>query len=1320
VKQPTNLSRPIVIFISTMLLFAAVVWGQATSSLRGSVTDPSGAAIPNATLHLVSKDTDVNRSTTSDAQGNYIFAEVPPGNYRLTVQAPGFAKYEQVGIQLEVSLPATANIKMKLGTAQETVTVTEAAAPINTTDASLGNNFGTLQINTLPFDGLDSTQILSLQPGVVYLDPNVTDATNDSRSGSVNGGRSDQTNVTVDGLDNNDQLNGYAFTGALRTTLESTEEFRVTTASGNADEGRSSGAQVSLITKSGTNNFHGSLYEANRNIYGRANNWFNKNAESISDEPNVPPALVRNVFGGSLGGPIKKDRLFFFFNYEGLRQAEAAQVTQTVPSASMRDGVIMYLCANQGQCPAGTVTGYSGNSYTVPAGDYGLTPANLASMDRGAVTNGNCLNPANTYGVPGCGPSLNVMNYFATGLNGKAYPLPNTDAVGDTLDVRGYTFPSGNPLHQNTSIARLDYNITQNGNHKLFARANLQDDRGLGTSQFPGQPASSVNLNGNRGIFAGYTAVLRSNLVNDLRYGFIRQSGGTGGLNDTQHEVFLRGISDPTAFTRSTTTIVPVHNLVDTLSWTKDNHTLEFGGNYRQVDNERSSFANSFFDAVTNVGALNVTAIAGTGTDLDPDSHGFPMVDPGFAPSYDYATLALVGAVTEIDAEINYNKQGNQIGNPIAGTPPGGPVFDEGAPVKRHFRDHEGEWFAQDSWRIKPNLTFTFGARYSLLQPPYETTGTQVAPTTSIGDEFATRAKDMEQGIVYNPLISFGLAGQANGGKPYWNWDYKDIAPRLALAWSPGFSSGFLGSLFGGPGKSSIRMGYGIYYDHFGEGIVNTFDKEGSFGLSTSEGNPLGVLGISQFPRFIDRLTIPSSLFSLLAPPSTGPFPRTPEVGGFVYTWGLDDKLKTPYSQVFDFSIERDLGRGYSLDVAYVGRLGRRLLSNIDFGMPLDLTDPASKTDYFSSAKLFDQLNRQGVDISDPRVQSIPFWQDLFPTAAGLPLTGCAPNSTGITNPTATQVMFDYFCNYTFNETTAIQNIDTCVPVCATINGVSNPFTFYLQQYISLYGWASIGTSDYQSFQVSLRRSMSSGLMFDLNYTLSKSTDIGSDAERICVYCAGGGFSSDIINAWNPRLQHALSDFDTTHQINANWVYQLPFGRGRRYGSDMGRALDAVVGGWQIAGLGRWTSGFPFSVGTIFGFPTNWFLTGNADQIGHPKTGNYFELLSGGSNKTENVFANPSSAFNDFIPPYPGDAGARNTLRGDGYFGIDASLQKVWSLGESRTLRLSWDTFNVTNTVRFDAQSSYPGLFGGPASFGNYSTLLNDPRKMQFDLKFAF
>lgn len=1312
--------------LCVILLAAASVWPQtATTSLRGTITDPSGAAIPNATVRLANADTGLERTVTSDAQGYYIFLEVVPGNYKLTVEAPGFTQYQQLGVQLQVSLPATVNVGMKVGQAQQTVTVTEAAPTVNTTDATLGNNFDSLKISTLPFDGLDSTQILSLQPGVVYIAD--TNQTNDSRSGSVNGGRSDQTNVTVDGLDNNDQLNGYAFQGALRTTLESTEEFRVTTANGNADQGRSSGAQVSLVTKSGTNSFHGSLYAANRNIYGRANNWFNKYAQATSDPPlpNVAPPFVRNVFGGSLGGPIKKDRLFFFFNYEGLRKAEAAQVNRFVPSASMRDGVIMYKCADSTQCTGGSVTGFSGTSYGVPAGDFGLSPANLASMDQGAVSEGNCLNPANTFGVPGCGPSLNVMKYFATAQNGNPFPVPNTDSIGDTLDIRGFTFPSGNPLHQNTSILRLDYNITQNGNHKLFLRANYQDDRGSGVSQFPGQPASTVDLNGNRGIFAGYTAVLRSNMVNDLRYGFIRQSGGSGGLNDKQHEVFLRGIDDPTAFTRSITTVVPVHNIVDNFTWTRGNHTITLGGNFRQIDNERSSFQNSFFQAESNVGSLNFTAISGTGSDLDPSAQAdgcpaaqcpwsFPAVDSGFAPSYDFATLALVGAITEIDAKINYNKQGNQIGTPIQGTP-----FSEGAPVTRHFRDHELETFLQDSWRLRPNLTLTFGARYSLLQPPYETTGTQVAPTTSIGNEFATREKDQQLGIVYNPLLSFDLAGQANGKKPYWNWDYKDVAPRVALAWSPSYSSGFLGRVFGGAGKSSVRVGYGIYFDHFGEGIVNTFDQEGSFGLSTSEGNPLGALGISDFPRFIDRFTIPQSLFSLLAPPSTGPFPRTPEPGGFVYTWGLDDRLKTPYSHVFDLSIERDLGHGYSLDAAYVGRMGRRLLTNMDLGMPLNLTDPSSKTNYFSAARNFDQLARAGVDISDPRVQSIPYWQDLFPGAAGV-ITGCAPNSSGISNPTATQAMFDLFSCFVENETTAIQVTDGCYPACATVNGVSTPFAFYMQQYISLYGWSSIGNSDYHGLEITLRKAMSSGLTFDFNYTFSKSTDIGSDAERICVWCGGSGFSSDIINAWDPNLQHALSDFDTTHQINANWLYQLPVGRGRHYGSDMNRALDAVVGGWQISGLGRWTSGFPFSVGTIFGFPTNWFLTGNADQIGHPKTGTFYELLPGASNKTINAFADPTSAFNDFTPPFPGEAGSRNTLRGPGYFGLDMSLQKVWNLGESRTLRLSWDTFNVTNAVRFDAQSSYPSLFGGPSSFGNYSTLLNDSRKMQFDLRFGF
>jgi Carboxypeptidase regulatory-like domain len=1297
------------------MLCAALTMAKAqiaTTSLRGVVTDQSGASVPGAKVTVLDPATSYSRTTTASKDGGYEFTQLPPATYQVTVNAKGFKSYEQARLTLLVSTPATMDVKLEVGEMTQTVSVTESSAPaVNTTDATLGNAFGTQQITTLPFDGRDPTQILSLQPGVMYFDtantnintndPNSTQL-EDSRSGAVNGARSDQSNITVDGIDNNDQLYGLAFTGALRSTLESTEEFRVTTAAGEADEGRSSGAQVNLVTKSGTNKVHGSLYEYNRNILGRANNWFNKNEESLAGDPNEPGGFVRNVFGGALGGPIKKDRLFFFLNYEGLRQAEAIQTTRAVPSLSLRDGVLIYQCDSPGSCPGGNVQGASGKNYSVPQGFFGLSPAQLASMDMGAVANGTCTAPG--HWGPGCGPDPSALALL------QSYPMPNTLAGGngaDGINVVGYTFPSPAPVHQNTGILKIDYNINQSGSHKFFARVNYQDDHSYLPEEFPGQPATYVETNGNKGLAFGYTAVFDANHINSLRYGLIRQSLGEDGANNTQHHVIFRGLDDPSAFTRTTATVVPVHNIVDDFTWVKGTHTIQWGGNLRIVDNKRISNNQSFFDAETNAGWLADTGIAGTGTDLDPGAFNFPAVASGFATSYDWAAMDAMGIIPEIDAYYNLTKNGT--------------VLPEGTAVPRHFRAHELEFYLQDSWRIKPNLTINYGTRYTLLQPPYETTGTQVAPTISLNQWFDERESFMKEGEVYNPTLDFALAGQANGKKPYWSWDYKDIGPRLSVAWSPGIWK----SLFGGPGKSSIRAGWGLYFDHFGEGLVNTFDRQGSFGLTTYESN-FPELTVDNSPRFTNQFTIPQGLYNILAseePPPTGGARFEPPEGGLAVGWGLDDKIKTPYSHVIDFSIERDLGHQYSIDVAYVGRLGRRLLENEDLAMPLDLMDPKSHMDYFAAATLLSKYARANTPIN--QIPKIAYWEDFFPTAAGKP-SACesqglvCPPGTYPANPTATQAMYDIYYPNATNETLALQYADTeCIPACATVDGHTREFQYYTGQFTSLYTWTNAGYSDYHAMEITLRKEMSGGLLFDLNYTLSKSTDLGSDAERVSLY-EGGGFASDIINAWEPQLQHALSDFDATHQVNANWIYQLPFGGGRKFGSGWNHWMDAAFGGWQIAGLWRWTSGLPFNVANGFDFPTDWELAGNANLVGPlPATGTTYTTLPGAANPTINMFKNPVQALQSFGYPFPGQAGQRNILRGPGYFSIDASLQKQWSLGEQRSLRLGWDVYNITNSVRFDAANVLPEI-DITDTFGNYTNTLNDSRKMQFSLRFEF
>src|SRR6266851_6130695 len=341
-----NRAKRLLFSILVVLTVNGTVFPQTSStSLQGTVTDPSGSAIVGATVVLANSESKLERTIETGMQGEYRFIALPPGTYTLTVTAKGFSHYQQTDLQLLVNTPATPNVRLKVGGTSENVTVMGEAPVLNEVDASLGNSFDQNQVREIPIEGRNVAELLSLQAGVAYTgNRKDIDKDQDTRSGSVNGARSDQSNITLDGVDVNDQVAGYAFTSVLPTTLDSVQEFRVTTANYNADQGTGSGAQVALITKSGTNSFHGSLYEYHRNTITSANDWFVKNAEALSGERNVPDKLIRNIFGASVGGPIQKNRLFFFVNYEGTRRREEDSTVRSIPSPAMRDGVIQYQC----------------------------------------------------------------------------------------------------------------------------------------------------------------------------------------------------------------------------------------------------------------------------------------------------------------------------------------------------------------------------------------------------------------------------------------------------------------------------------------------------------------------------------------------------------------------------------------------------------------------------------------------------------------------------------------------------------------------------------------------------------------------------------------------------------------------------------------------------------------------------------------------------------------------------------------------------------------------------------------------------------------
>jgi hypothetical protein len=1302
-------------FLSLLLIVAGAKAQTGTSSLRGTVTDKSGAAISGARVSLSNTAQAVNRATVSSDTGAYAFQALPPGNYTLSVELASFRRYERKDVELLVNVPNTVDVRMEIGEASSVVEVTGQIETVNTTDATLGNAFDSRQVLALPFEGREAASILSLQPGVLFLADNAQRDTNvDSRSGALNGGRSDQANITLDGVDNNRQLTGDAFQGAVRSTLDSIEEFRVTTGGANADQGRSSGGQIALVTKSGTNNFHGSAYLQDRSHIGEANDWFNKHAELNSGQPNTPQGLSRNVFGASLGGPIIKDRLFFFGTYEGLRQNEAQQFNRNVPSSTLRDGIVEYPCAPvvdaNGNvtktatqvCPAGnTVTGASGTIYPVAAGAFGLGPAQIKTTDPNCTGLGTC--------PQGNGPDPAALAVF------RKYPQPNSQICtnNDGFNIGCYTFSSPLPKRQNTSIAKLDYNLTKSGTHRLFIRGNYQADAQSSGSQFSGTPANSVLRDTSRALGVGYTAVFSSTLVNSFHYGFTRQSVANVGL-ETQGIVDFRLIDNLVPRTSTAAFHLPVHNFVDDLSWTKGKHTLQFGTNLRRIDHVSQSNATSFNSAETNFAFLN-TAPAGNGGSLDPAAFGFPAVDPASKTVYNGPIIDLVGIITQATANSNQDKTGK--------------LFGQGQPVPRDFRAWEYEWYMQDVWHATTNLTITAGLRYDILEPPYEVNGNQAAPDISLNDFVTTRGELAAKGQIFSPTFGFNLSGQGNGKKPYWPYDFKNLGPRLAIAYAPAPSGGLLRSIFGEHGKSSIRAGFGIVYDHFGQGIVNSFDQTGTFGLSTSVTNAASVQSIDGGARFtaLNNIPVSSSNGVLLSPAPGGGFPKVPPISTLAsnfqqIAYGLDDKLKTPYSELVDLSVTRELPGGLTFEAAYVGRFAHRLLVQRDLAAPVDLKDPKSGMDYYSAATKLSKAFYSGATTVAP----IPYWENLFPGAAGT----CGAGTS------ATQCIYElYQTNIgpgTFGETNAIFNFDSfCFPACLNQQpgqapGPSGqpggPFQFYNPQYTALYAWSSIGFSNYNAGQFTLRSRPTHGLQFDFNYTYSKSIDIGSDAERAPNF---GGLSA-VINTWSPYQLRGVSDFDTTHSINANFIQDLPFGRGKRFGHDWGHALDALAGGWQVSGIGRWTSGLPFSVSDGFTFPTNFQLSGNAFNTKPVQTGlsflgaagDPFAFTLGPGSLTTPLSPNPDGSSN-FRFAFPGESGQRNNFRGQGFFGIDMGVSKSIRFKEGWDLRLNAYAFNVTNSVRFDPATISAALDTAP-SFGQYSQSLTSSRRFEFGARFSF
>ncbi|PYU76006.1 MAG: hypothetical protein DMG49_02100 [Acidobacteria bacterium] len=1042
-----------------------------------------------------------------------------------------------------------------------------------------------------------------------------------------------------------------------------------------------------------------------------------KQSELNIGAPNKPLKLNRNIFGASLGGPLRKDRLFFFTNYEGTREREEQRAERVIPTPSLCQGIFRYLDGG-------------GNLVT-------FTPTDLMNLDPLHVG----INPT----------MLDLTNH--TGYLDKTFCTGNTvtndPSAGDGLNYAGFVFRAPTSLDNDVFIARADYRLTADGRHLIFWRGALQDLRNPGAPFLPGDAPQQTTADHSKGFAFGYTAILSSTLANSFHWGYTRQSFGIVGNTNQPWNTFL-GLDQGITYSRNFQ--VGTHNLLDDFSWTKKNHVFQFGAAIGLARDPRTSFLHSSHLGIGTTNWTSPIGFAGTTSTLDPANvAAHPLInapEPLSATQYDRPLLALYGMISDVVANYNLDRNGN--------------ALPQGSPVKRNYGLDWYEFYGQDTWRMKPNFTLTYGLRWSLFPPPWETNGLQTAPTFGLGTQFDLNVKNMKQGLGYTsePPIAFTLGGPVNRGPGFYVFEKTDFSPRISIAYSPRPRGGLLRSIFGENDKTVFRAGFSRVYDRAGFALLNTSDQVGAAGLTTTLQNTcctFGVTGAEDLPRVTGINTIPTvnqnGVQFLIPPPPRG-FPQVPNLAAEANLWANDNTLKTPHGYAVDFSVGRELPKRFSLQFSYVGRFGHRLLTQRDLNQPLDIVDPKTGIDYYAAASALSKLARAGFNSNQVTAATVgptaQYWVDMLPTLRpGATqymdlFTGFTPTTTNTTDGLL-QSVFDLYYNPALSvigdEIVGLADIDLYgglgdnTPVPPGSNPVPYFFngppgllgnssgTYLSNQAISMYGWSSIGTSNYHALQVSLRKQFSHGVQFDFNYTFSKSIDITSAASRVGFSVYGyqniGLVGSRLANDFSPNLARAVSDFDLTQQMNVNWIADLPIGKGRALAGNVSGVVNAFIGGWQVSGLARWTSGFPFSVDGGQRWPTNWFLTAIAEMTARPKTGVYKR------NGSVSVFADPAAAQADFTLPLPGGVGSRNVLRGDGFASWDMSLGKSWKMPwESHSLQFRWEVFNVPNLTRFNAQgvgaSLLTSLTQSPGSFGAYNSLLTQPRVMQFALRYEF
>lgn len=1321
-------------------------WSQstATGTVSGQVTDPQNAVVAGAQVKVTDITTNNTLTAMTNDAGRYSFLNVPPGNYSITITKTGFSVYKVDGQRVEVGQLLTINAALQLGSTSTIVEVSSVAgAGLQTTNSTVGTTISGQSLLLLPNLGRDASTLAIFQPGV-------------SPDGSVAGAIFDQNTFQLDGGNNTNDMDGSmniytpsfgsmsaycpscsgAPTGTVPTPVESIEQFKVATSGQTADFNSSSGSQVQMVTKRGTNALHGSGYEYYfaTNV-GAANSWDN-NHTPAGGLPYTPlPVTHSNRFGASLGGPMLPKFLggktYFFFNYEGFRFPSSSVYQRTVPTALMRAGVIQIL---QG-------------GIRVP---YNLNP-------RAVTVDGVTYQPA-VCPAGSCDPRMIGLNPIVSQLWQKYMPLPNNpQGNGDHFNTSGYLSTIATPQTSNNYVGRIDHDFGEKWRfmtsyrqfHWVRTTTNQVDIGGALGGAFGKPTATSLRPSVPSYWVAGLTTNITPTTTNDFRFSYLRNFWQWGTAGAPPQLPGLGGALEIGG--ESSNALIPYnvntqqvrqrfwdgqdYMLRDDLSMLKGNHLISFGGLYER--NFDYHLRNDNGGGIMNSPVYQIAS----GPGVTYPSQYVPASVPNSQIST-WRTLysEVLGIVSQ--PQDLYTRSGPN----LTLQPPGSYMFDQSIIPFYNL-------YITDTWHMKPTFTLTYGLGYTIEMPPFELNGKQVELTDSSGkpivlsDYLASRKSAALQGQVFNPTLGFATVANVTGASKKYPYQpfYGGLSPRVAAAWNPKFHDGILGKVFG-DGKTVIRAGYGRIYGRL-NGVALVLIPLLGTGLgqavscigASRTGQCLGNSGVDPSTAFrigTDGLTAP-----LPAVSQTLPQPYLPGIGGNAAAGSgtvIDPNFRPSRTENFNFSIQRELSPKMLLEVGYIGRLIRNEFQQINLDATPYMTTLGGQSFAQAYAQTFFAVCGSDPTCGNP-ASTAPV-QPFFEAALG------GPNSSfckGFSSCTAA-VVGNSTMNSQISQTQVYQLWATLNKASSWTLGrtmPSSPISGGGGQLSAIYSNSSIGFGNYNAGYVSFTGRDFHGVTARANFTYGRALGTGNQVQATSSYT--------VLDPWNIRSMYGPQIYDYKSVFNVMMMYQPPYFRSQK------GIVGHLLGGWTIAPLFSARSGGPLMVNNLNGDCESFgeancstgstldgavlaskYTGGNAVYYNQnvPTSATANPLGVGVNANPANggqgvqMFANPVAVFNQFRPCVLGfdtSCGSNGNIRGLGTWNLDATVSKdigVWRERVGGTL-----IFQFTNLLNH-VQLGDPYLdISDPANFGVLGGAnplnggqVNTPRQMVFGLRIHF